>query len=128
MFSFSTIALIALCIYHEARGESLEGQKLIAHVILNRSYNREQSIHEVIYDKWQFSWTMDDIDDYPTNIPVYFKCMNVVADVLKEREQGYTFHKADLYYNPDQATPDWDWSKVQFIAKVGKHKVYKEIR
>ena len=48
--------LLALCIYHEARGESFEGQRAVAEVILNRVLSEKwpNTIKEVINDEGQF--------------------------------------------------------------------------
>lgn len=51
-------ALMALCIYHEARGESFDGQRAVAEVILNRVLNPNEfpfTVKEVIYQKNQFA-------------------------------------------------------------------------
>lgn len=49
--------LLALCVYHEARGESFEGQRAVAEVVLNRVLNAKfpNSVTEVLYQKGQFS-------------------------------------------------------------------------
>lgn len=49
--------LLALCVYHEARGESFEGQRAVAEVVLNRVLNAKfpDSVTEVLYQKGQFS-------------------------------------------------------------------------
>ena len=52
---------LALNIYHEARGERVEGQIAVAHVTMNR-VNHEKwpsTICEVVYQPKQFSWTHD---------------------------------------------------------------------
>jgi spore germination cell wall hydrolase CwlJ-like protein len=42
-------------IYHEARGESLEGQIAVARVTLNRAV--DSSVCRAVYAPYQFSWT-----------------------------------------------------------------------
>ena len=58
---------MALNIYHEARGESIEGQYAIAHVTLNRvaSTKWPDSICDVVYQPYQFSWTHQIRDQKP---------------------------------------------------------------
>lgn len=62
----SDIELMAQLIYHEARGESLTGQRMVAEVVLNRVLSSKfpNNIHDVIYQHytmtdgstmWQFS-------------------------------------------------------------------------
>ena len=58
---------LALNVYHEARGEVIEGQIAVAHVTLNRvnhSYFPE-TICDVVYQNRQFSWTFTIKDHTP---------------------------------------------------------------
>src|SRR6185436_2087066 len=49
--------LLALCVWREARGETLLGKRLVAQVIVNRSRDRRwpNTIEGVILQPWQFS-------------------------------------------------------------------------
>jgi spore germination cell wall hydrolase CwlJ-like protein len=50
---------LAEAVFHEARGESIEGQAAVARVVMNRTrYPKTfgKSICEVVYQKGQFSW------------------------------------------------------------------------
>jgi N-acetylmuramoyl-L-alanine amidase len=51
---------LALNIYHEARGEPRQGQKAVAHVVLNRRASAAfpNSICGVVWQRSQFSWTV----------------------------------------------------------------------
>ena len=56
--ALSDVVLLALCIWGEARGESLEGQVAVAHVVLNRAITGGwwgDSVREVILKEYQFS-------------------------------------------------------------------------
>lgn len=44
-------------IYHEARGEGVEGMKAVALVTLNRAKQQNKTVCEVVYQRKQFSWT-----------------------------------------------------------------------
>jgi spore germination cell wall hydrolase CwlJ-like protein len=44
-------------IYHEARGEGVEGMKAVALVTLNRAKQQDKTVCEVVYQRKQFSWT-----------------------------------------------------------------------
>jgi N-acetylmuramoyl-L-alanine amidase len=48
---------ISEAIYHEAKGESLEGQVAVGNIVLNRIKRTGRSACEIIYAKHQFSWT-----------------------------------------------------------------------
>ena len=58
MLSAAVICL-ALNIYHEARGEPIEGQRAVASVTLNRTLDPRwpSTVCGVVYDPQQFSWT-----------------------------------------------------------------------
>lgn len=44
-------------IYHEARGEGIEGMQAVALVTLNRAKQQDKTVCDVVYAKKQFSWT-----------------------------------------------------------------------
>jgi spore germination cell wall hydrolase CwlJ-like protein len=58
-YSEKQLNCLAQNIYHESRGESIEGQLAVAFVTLNRTEdeNFPRSICGVVYQKGQFSWT-----------------------------------------------------------------------
>ena len=64
------IDLMAKVVWAEARGESLEGQRAVAEVILNRlnSPNFPDNLHDVIYGEGQFrtAWQLDEATPYQT--------------------------------------------------------------
>lgn len=51
------ITLMAKLVYCEARGESLDGQKAVVEVVLNRVLDSDfkNTVYDVIYEKHQFS-------------------------------------------------------------------------
>jgi N-acetylmuramoyl-L-alanine amidase len=58
-YSEKQLNCLAQNIYHESRGESIEGQFAVAFVTLNRTEdeNFPSSICGVVYQRGQFSWT-----------------------------------------------------------------------
>lgn len=57
MLLSTAVFCLAVNVYHEARGEPLEGQYAVAQVTLTRAQQRETGVcHEVLRPK-QFSWT-----------------------------------------------------------------------
>lgn len=47
---------VALAVYHEARGEPLECQFLVASVVKNRMKKRKKTAAQVVAEPSQFSW------------------------------------------------------------------------
>jgi spore germination cell wall hydrolase CwlJ-like protein len=43
-------------IYHEARGEGVEGMQSVALVTLNRAAQQNKTVCDVVYQRKQFSW------------------------------------------------------------------------
>jgi len=65
--TLTAVQCMALNIYHEARGEHLNGQYAVAMVTLNRVASRHypDSVCGVVLQSFQFSWTHDGRSDQP---------------------------------------------------------------
>ena len=103
-------------VYHEARGESAEGQVAVATVTLNRVKHPKypKSICGVVYQKSQFSWT---IGYRATKINAK-EWMNSVNAAIKSLE--YSDLKATHYHNKT-VHPNW---KLRKVAVIGNHIFY----
>lgn len=114
---------LAMNIYHESRGEVIEGQIAVAHVTLNRVNNNywPDSICEVVYQDWQFSWTETINDHTPRDLKSWNQALIIARDVMigntVDPTQGATFYHAN-YVNPNWAS-QMDVSKV-----IGVHIFY----
>ena len=66
-FSANDIRIMALNMYHEARGEGRLGMLAVGWVVLNRMADKAypDTVRGVIYQGCQFSWVCDDISDRP---------------------------------------------------------------
>lgn len=125
---------LAYNIYHEARGEDFIGKVTVALVTINRveSNRFPNSIHDVITQPAQFSWYWDDKPDLPQEPKAYKACFAVSKMVISLWKDGYIedlvrqlhLDKVKWYHNLD-ASPKWK-NNYQFVAKVGRHLVYKD--
>ena len=52
----TALLCLALNVYHEARGEPIEGQKAVAQVTLNRAQYEKKNICPVVFKPYQFEW------------------------------------------------------------------------
>jgi len=43
-------------LYHEARGEGVQGMEAVASVVMNRAKRSKKSVCSVVYERKQFSW------------------------------------------------------------------------
>jgi hypothetical protein len=118
---------IAVAIYHEARGEPLDGQLAVAEVIMNRAASGRYpgSWCEVVKQPWQFSFVNPRSGQMPgvnkasaswayaqalTRIAV-----NNLADALP----------ADvLWYHADYVAPSWG-RRLARVDKIGAHIFYR---
>lgn len=113
------IMLIALNIYHEARGETVEGKLAIAHVTLNRADVADISVEEVVMADSQFSWT-NQLDNYdPKNTSEYAECIRIakMAFYTEDNTNDATYyHKYDIM-------PHWA-NTYAYIGRIGNHVFY----
>lgn len=112
-------------IYHEARGEGALGQVAVAQVTLNRvdSPRYPNTICDVVYDPWQFSWTLDrsEVRDYAAWCWSIWFAAGTMTGHITNNPVGDATH----YYNPAKASPEWGY-KIEEIAWVGNHRFMRE--
>ena len=114
---------LALNIYHEARSESEEGQAAVGFVTLNRvehSYFPD-TVCDVVYDKYQFSWTHDGLSDRATDTEAYVEALLVAAKVMDGSLEDIT--SGSLFYHANYVNPDWVDS-VDYAVTIGDHIFY----
>ena len=114
---------LAMNIYHEARGEVIEGQIAVAHVTLNRVDHGEwpNNICDVVYQPKQFSWTFMIEDQVPSENKAWSQAKVIARDVMignvDDPTEGATFYHA-TYVNPF-------WAEQMEISKIiDKHVFY----
>lgn len=108
-------------IYHEARGESRQGQQAVAHVVLNRVKNPAWGGHVcgVVWAKAQFSWTLDKRLWNIRDPKAYERAKLVALEVLAGKTRDMT-GGATHYYEPTKVNPSWATSGVN-KRFVGSH-------
>jgi len=120
---------LAVCIYHEARGESDRGKVAVGHAILNRVEKRDKSIKDIVLQPWQFSFAninviegkpLPPIKDYQALID----CQHNAFVCLIERLEGKDLNGANHYFNDSLVTPSWA-KNMKFIDQIGNHVFFK---
>ena len=116
----------AITVYHEARGESIDGQIAVAHVIFNRAEKHGIPVSEVVFQKQQFS-CYNEGNPPVTDYHAFVIAVEAVERCLEERLHGKTLHRATHYLNPDLTKkirggtlPRW-YYKMRKVAKIGRH-------
>jgi len=112
---------LAICLYHEARGESLEGKVAVCHVILNRANHQRKPVKEVILQPMQFSWANHGLRPPITDYQAFIDCAGAVTECLIRRTiDADTMQGADHYYADYINPPSWT-KKMTMVKKVGRH-------
>lgn len=123
MLFVESLYWMALCLYHEARGEPAEGQVAVAQVIMTRAAKRRKTVEQTIKQKHQFSWYSDGLPDDIKDHDAFVQCMQSAAIAMDQRLQGNTFQGAD-HYHADYVAPHWA-EKMTRVGKIGKHIFYR---
>lgn len=116
----SDLKCIASAVYHESRGEPLEGQYLVGKVILNRARSEHYpaDICAVVYQKAQFSGLHG----------IYYdnRSMTVAKMVYAGTSISLPHkYKTAVSYHTTAVHPGWaDWSKLRKIGTIGHHTFY----
>lgn len=111
---------LTLNVYHEGRSEPVIGQVAIAHVTLNRAFEKHLSVEEVVKQPYQFSWTFQKDSYLPDDIDAFVKCLRSVIIAL----QSPDFTNGATYYHLDSIKPAWA-SDLTYVNQYGSHKFYK---
>jgi spore germination cell wall hydrolase CwlJ-like protein len=118
---------IAIAVYHEARGEPLDGQLAVAEVIMNRAASGRYpaSWCEVVKQPWQFSF----VNPRSGRIPAVNRdsASWAYAQAITRIAVG---HFADalpgdvLWYHADYVAPSWG-RRLAKVEKIGAHIFYR---
>ena len=114
---------LSQAVYHEARGESLEGMKAVAQVVFNRTTNRKfpKTICEVVYQPFQFQWvgkTKTPRDDEFRKIEIISRLM------LEHHYDGHKIYdgkaKSALFFSVN----GFSFKGLKLVEKIGNHRFY----
>ena len=131
---------LALNIYHEARGEGIEGQMAVANVTVNRVNHKyyPNTVCGVVMQKTcgkklkytaahdgctaQFTWTWDGEDDTPKEHTAWKQAIMVATKVLAGKIADNV--KGAILYHTDKVKPYWAKKMVR-LATIDDHIFYK---
>lgn len=122
-------------IYFEARNQPKVGKQAVAVVTLERvkRKNYPPTICGVVTQKrgnrCQFSWHCDGKSDTPyldskDELAAWNRAQKIAEDALLGRVDPVI--KGATMFHADYVTPDWDYSKLKRLAKIGDHIFYEE--
>lgn len=132
MLLTTALTCLALNIYHEGRGESELGKKIIAQTTLNRANQEHSNVCSEVMKPGQFSWTRNFVRGRtlrPAGKPkeqeswedcqaIARKALDGSLDVPKKYRKVTSFHSRAVH-------PSWVASKIP-IGRVDGHTYYKD--
>ena len=121
---------LALNVYHEARGEPVEGQLAVALVTMNRVHSKSypDQVCKVVWQRRQFSWTHDGRSDSPRDKKAWQMANKIASFVYQKYDEfhGLSGGALDItqgalhYYAPKHADPSW--ARVKEVTnRIGGH-------
>ncbi|WP_143145744.1 cell wall hydrolase [Devosia enhydra] len=126
---------LAKAIYHEARGESEDGQWAVANVIINRAFSKKypSTLCGVIYQnadkgryRCQFTFACDGRSDVATEPRAWRRAQQMAEDAYADYVKGDTpdmLPRSVLYYHTTAVAPHWSKS-FRRVAAIGSHIFY----
>ena len=120
---------LASVLYHEARGESLEGQIAVAEVVLNRVDDVQFPgtvcgvVHQGNNRGCQFSWTCDGRSDVVRDSQAYAQVAKVARAMLDGAPRDLT--EGATYFHTPAVRPSWSRRFVQ-TTRIGAHIFYRK--
>jgi len=114
---------LALNVYHEARGEPVEGKFAVAVVTLNRvrSSRFPDTMCRVVWQRGQFSWTHDGRSDTPYN-PKAWSLALWIAELVMTFNPFSPAARA-THFHAEYVSPYWARGRDP-VGRVGRHLFY----
>lgn len=122
-------------IYHEARGESREGQLAVANVIINRAMSKKypSTICGVVFQnadkgkfKCQFTFACDGRSDVGRERAAWNRSAKMAEEAFYEFQKGDrpgVIPNSALYYHTTSVAPRWSHT-FHRVAAIGSHVFY----
>lgn len=123
------LRLLALAMYHEARGDGIDAKQLVGEVILNRveSPNFPDNVCDVILQESQFSFLTQIKDLTPKEDDKWNEALYLAEDMLNYEFEPILAEKATHFINPEGVSrmPNWT-KKFAVVGKYGGHIFYND--
>ncbi|AVJ22736.1 MULTISPECIES: cell wall hydrolase [Pseudomonas] len=112
---------LALNIYHEARGEPLDGQIAVAMVTMNRADWQSANVCQVVYERKQFSWTYRAENHTPQEPVAWARAKRVANRVIAGHHEDITY--GATHFHTRAVRPAWRHS-LKKTTTIGQHVFY----
>ena len=115
---------LALVIYVEARGEPIDGQLMVADVVMNRVEHEwwPDDVCNVVFENAQFSGISNRLDlESIFNDPSWIKSVVVATDALA----GNLVGSSATHFHTTNSNPYWS-NHLTLLGQYGNHVFYRE--
>jgi N-acetylmuramoyl-L-alanine amidase len=118
---------LALALYHEARGEPVSGQMMVAKVIVNRIQSNRfpNKMCDVVMQPRQFSFVRNGKIPKPKHKDEWIKSQKLATEIIKD-PSILPYSPAD-HYHTTNVRPVWR-RKLYRIVRIRKHIFYSYTR
>jgi N-acetylmuramoyl-L-alanine amidase len=120
------VEVLALNMYHEARGEGYDEMQMVGEVTLNRVEHAKypDNICDVVYQRRQFSWTYMRIDHTPHEIELWEAALEI-AEKLISGDADFFNNGATHFLNPNKVRRMPTWTETyELVGRMGNHVFY----
>lgn len=120
------IEVLALNMYHEARGEGPDGMQMVGEVTLNRvdhpSY--PDDVCGVVYQRRQFSWVRLRKDHTPHETELWEEALEIAEGLLSGEIEKFD-NGATHFLNPRLVRHMPRWTReFEPVGQIGNHRFY----
>ena len=115
----SAILCLSMAVYMEARGEPQMAQRAVAHVVLNRSKQKNKSVCEVVTEPNQFSWVKGKTGPRPTEYEAWIRATDIASNVIDGQSKDPT-KGANHFWNHTLVKPLWS-NSCSSMRILGNH-------
>jgi spore germination cell wall hydrolase CwlJ-like protein len=118
------IHVLALNMYHEARGEGEKGMQMVGEVTLNRVDHPAfpDNICDVVYQRGQFSWTRKG-DTTPYEKKMWERSLEIAEKLVRKEALLYNTGATHFMSRKIKNPPAWART-FERVAVVGNHVFY----
>lgn len=110
-------------IYHEARGDTVQGMQAVALVTLNRSRQQGKTVCEIVYQRKQFSWTTMPKIRGKQLTDNYDVVHRITSQVMRTGLADFT--GGATHYHTHNVKPRWA-KALEKIDSIGAHIFYRK--
>lgn len=132
MITLEDLLVMSRTVYGEARGETVEGKRAVAHVLINRwkkRHRKESTLIGVCTEPYQFSaWNENDpnrdkLQAVTVEDEVFRTCMIACLLALNDHDD---MTEGSQFYHTLAIKPDWAKGK-EAATIIGNHVFYNDV-